>query len=194
MTCLDCECALAIPTNSTCDLCCVRLSFLSNVTRTSASSMALIHFPSHPRFLPIPGGLHVHTHATPILVDRTLSLPILVVLPLIIPFTYLYYICSPDPQFTSPMPSCSTGTILIISRALYLTIGPWRCHPFALTTFLVSDSAPVILTIVSVHDSVSPLPLPYHRYLTQFSFCLPFSVLPLTAWSVLSPLTYINPL
>jgi hypothetical protein len=95
-----------------------------NVTRTSASSVAPIHFPSRSRFLPIPGGLRTHTHAIPILVDRTLSLPILVVFPMIIPFTSLYYICSPDLRLASPMPSHSTGTILIISRALYLTIGP----------------------------------------------------------------------
>jgi len=94
------------------------------VTRTSTSSMAPIHFPSCPHSLPIPGGLHAHTHAIPILVDCTLSLPILVVFPLITPFTSLHYICSPDPRFASPMPSRSTGTILIISRALYLTVSP----------------------------------------------------------------------
>jgi hypothetical protein len=65
--------------------------------------------------------------------------------------------------------------------------------PLTLTTPLVSDSSLVILTIVSVCDSVPPLPLPYYQSLTQFPFGLPISVLLLTAWSVLKFLTYINP-
>jgi hypothetical protein len=55
-----------------------------NVTRTSASGVAPIHFPSRPRFLPIPGRLRAHTHAIPILVDRTLPLSLLVIFSLIV--------------------------------------------------------------------------------------------------------------
>jgi hypothetical protein len=55
----------------------------SIVTRTSASSVAPIHFPSRSRLLSIPGRLRAHTHAIPILADRTLPLPLLVIFPLI---------------------------------------------------------------------------------------------------------------
>jgi len=112
---------------------CSRYNWESSVTRTSTSSMAPIHFPSRPHFLPIPGGLRAHTHAIPILVDRTLSLPILVVFPLIIPFTSLYYSCLPDPRLASPMPSQSTRTVKVVlkgngSKGLRPQLV--RCAPF----------------------------------------------------------------
>jgi len=164
------------------------------VTRTSACSVAPIHFPSRPRFLPIPRGLCMHTHAIPILVDCTLSLPILVVFLLIIPFHFfvLYLLTGSPAHFPYALPLYRYHPYYIQSPIPYCR--SMTSSPFTLTAPPVGDSAPVILTIVLVHDLVSPLPLPYHRYLTQFSFCLPFSVLPLTAWSVLSSLTYINPL
>jgi hypothetical protein len=91
----------------------------------------------------------------------------------------LYHICLPDPQLVSlmPLPLCQYQSYHILNP--YCTLGWWL--------------TPCSLTIVSVCDSVSPLPLPYYRSLTQFSFCLPISVLLLTAWSVLKFLTYINP-
>jgi hypothetical protein len=164
------------------------------VTRTSVPGVAPIHFPPRSRLLPIPGRLRAHTYAIPILADRTLPLPLLVVLSLITFPSPLYYICSSDPRLTPLCPFHSTGTNLITSRSPIPYCRFMTSSPLTLTASPVGDSAPVILTIVLVHDSLSPLPLPYHRYLTQFSFCLPFSVLLLTAWSVLSFLTYINPL
>jgi hypothetical protein len=94
-------------------------------------------------------------------------------LPMPFPFHWYqpYYIWSPLPYYWSMMSS-----------------------PLTLTTSPVGDSAPVTFTIALVCDSVSPLPLPYRRYLTQSPFCLPVSVLLLTAWSVPKFLTYINPL
>jgi hypothetical protein len=165
-----------------------------SVTRTSFPGVAPIHFSPHSRLLPIPGRLRAHTHATPILADRTLPLPLLVVFPLITFPLSLYYICSPDSRLDPLCPSHSTGINPIISRAPLPYCRSMTSSPLTLTASPVGDSALVILTIVSVCDLVSPLPLPYHRYLTQLPFCLPFSVLLLTAWSVLSSLTYINPL
>jgi len=60
---------------------CVALTLA--VTRTSDAGMAPIHFPSHSRPLPLSRGLRMHTHAIPLLVDRTLSLSFLVIFPLI---------------------------------------------------------------------------------------------------------------
>jgi hypothetical protein len=94
-----------------------------NVTRTSVPGVAPIHFPPCSRLLPIPGRLRAHAYAIPILADRTLPLPLLVVLSLITLPSPLYYICSPDPWLTLLCPSHSTSTNLIISRALYLTVG-----------------------------------------------------------------------
>jgi hypothetical protein len=94
-----------------------------NVTRTSIPGVAPIHFPPHSRLLPIPRRLCVHTHAIPILADCTLPLPLSVVLSLITFPSPLYYICSPDPRLAPLCPSHSTSTNLIISRALYLTVG-----------------------------------------------------------------------
>jgi hypothetical protein len=95
-----------------------------NVTRTPVSGVAPIHFPPRSRLLPIPGRLRAHTYAIPILADRTLPLPLLVVLPLITFPPLLYYNYSPDPRLIPLCPSHYTGTNLIIPRALYLAIGP----------------------------------------------------------------------
>jgi hypothetical protein len=163
-----------------------------NVTRTSIVGLAPIHFLPHSHLLPVPGGLHVHTHAIPILADHTLSLPLLVILPLIMSSFHLYYICSLDPRLIPPMP------LPLYQYPSYYTLNPlpyyWSItlSPLALTVPLDGDSVPGIITIVSVCDSVPPLPLPYYWSLTQFPFCLPISVLLLIAWSVLSFPTYIN--
>jgi len=107
--------------------------------------------------------------------------------------TRLYYICSPDPRLASPMP------FPLYWYSPYYTLNPLPYYrsmmtsPLTFTASLVGDSLPVIFTIVSVCDSVPPLPLPYYQSLTQFPFCLPISVLLLTAWSVLKFPTYINP-
>jgi hypothetical protein len=93
------------------------------VTRTSVPGVAPIHFPPRSRLLPIPGRLRAHTHAIPILADRTPPLPLLVVLSLITFPSPLYYICSPDPRLAPLCPSHFTCTNLIISRVLYLTVG-----------------------------------------------------------------------
>jgi hypothetical protein len=57
--------------------------YLMFVTRTSVVGVAPIHFLPRSCLLPIPGGLCAHTHAIPILVDCTLSLPLLVIFSLI---------------------------------------------------------------------------------------------------------------
>jgi len=68
-----------------------------------------------------------------------------------------------------------TGTHPVISWAPYLTIGPWHCHPIPLLHPQLVTQSPVTFTIVSVCDSISPLPLPYHWSLTHSpsltSFC-----------------------
>jgi len=155
--------------------------------------MAPIHFLPPPRLLPIPWGLRAHTHAIPILVDRTLTLPLLAIFPLIIfPLACTIF----AHRIPGSLPLCPfhhTSTHPIILWTPYLTIGPWRCHPLPLPHSWSVTQFPVTTTIASVCDSASPLPLPYYRSLTQFPFCLLISVLLLMAWSVLGFPTYINP-
>jgi hypothetical protein len=92
---------------------------------------------------------------------------------------HLYYICLLDPQLTSPMP------LPLYQYPSYYILNPlpyyWSMTSSSLTptASLVSDSVP--LTIASVCDSASPLPLLYYQSLTQFSLCLSISVLLLTA-------------
>jgi hypothetical protein len=86
-----------------------------NVTRTSASGVAPIHFPPRSHFLPIPGRLRAHTHAIPILADRTLPLPLLVIFSLIVfPLTCTIL----ARRISGSLPLCPfypTGTYPIIS-------------------------------------------------------------------------------
>jgi hypothetical protein len=134
--------------------------------------MAPIHFPSCPRSLPLPWGLHAHTHALSLLAGCTFPLPLLVILLLII--LHLYYICLPDPWLVPLCPFHFTSTHPIISWALYLTIGPWCCHPIPLLHPQLVTQSPVTLTIVLVCDSTFPLSLPYYQALTC-SLLLTFS-------------------
>jgi hypothetical protein len=83
------------------------------VTRTSIPGVAPIHFPPRSRFLPIPGRLRAHTHAIPILVDRTLPLPLLVVLSMTMFPLALYYIRSLDSRLVSlALPILPVPTLL----------------------------------------------------------------------------------
>jgi hypothetical protein len=84
------------------------------VTRTSVVGLAPIHFLPRSRLLPIPGGLRTHTHAIPILADRTLSLSLLVIFPLI---TSSFACTISARRILSSFPLCpfhSTGTHPII--------------------------------------------------------------------------------
>jgi len=136
----------------------------------------------------IPRGLRAHTHAIPILADRTLSLPLLVIFPLI---TFLSLCTISARRISGSPPLCPfhpTSTHPIISWTPYLTIGPWCHHPLPLPHSRLVTQSPVTTTIASVCDSASPLPLPYHRSLTQSPFHLPIFVLLLMAWSMLNSL------
>jgi hypothetical protein len=94
------------------DDCLTKLS----VTRTSVPGMAPIHFPPRSRLLPIPRRLRAHTYAIPILADRTLPLPLLVVLPLITFSLPLYYICLPvkarNDEWVGARPDVSSTVLL----------------------------------------------------------------------------------
>jgi hypothetical protein len=135
----------------------------------------------------------VHTHAIPILVDHALTLSLLVIFSLIIFLLTCTISARRIPGSFPPMP------LPLYRYPSYYILNPLPYYqfmtlsPLTLTVFLVGDSVPITLTIVSVCDSVPPLPLPYYRSLTQFPSYLPISVLPLTAWSVLRFLMYINP-
>jgi hypothetical protein len=156
--------------------------------------VAPIHFPTHSRHLPLPQGLCMHTHAIPLLADRALALPFLVIFPLIVFLLICTIFARRVPGLCPSCPFHFTSAHLIISWTPYLAISPWHCHPLPLPYFQLVTQFPFTLTIASVCDSVPPLPLPYYLSLTQSSFCLPVSVLPLTAWSVLMSLNYINPM
>jgi hypothetical protein len=143
---------------------------INSVTRTPASGVAPIHFPSRPRFLPIPGRLRAHTHAIPILADRTLPLPLLVIFPLI---AFLLTCTIFAPRIPSSHPLCPfhlTGTHPIISWTPYLTIGPRRHHPLPLPNPRLMTRSPVTATIASVCDSVPLCP-----YLTTGLWLIPLS-------------------
>jgi len=83
---------------------------------------------------------------------------------------HLYHICSPDLRLAPLCPFHFTGTHPIISWAPYLTVSPWHCHPIPLPNLQLMTQSSVTFTVVSVCDSASPLPLPYHRSLTHFLF------------------------
>jgi len=103
------------------------------VTRTSIAGMAPIHFLPRSCLLPIPWGLCTHTHAMLFLVDHTLTLPFLVIFPLII---FLLTCTISACQISGSLPLCSfhlTGTHLIISWTPFLTISPWHRHPLPLS-------------------------------------------------------------
>jgi hypothetical protein len=156
--------------------------------------MAPIHFLPCSRLLSIPWGLCTHTYAIPLLVDCPLALPFLVIFSLI---AFLLICTISACRIPGLLPLCPfhfTSTHPNISWAPYLTIGPWYHHPLPLPHPQSVTQPPITLTKASVCDSVSLLPLPYHWSLTQSPFCLPISVLLLTAWSVLVSLTYINPI
>jgi len=128
------------------------------VTRTSVVGLAPIHFLPCPRLLPIPGGLCAHTHAIPILVDRTLSLPLLVIFSLI---TFSFTCTISARRILSLFPLCpfhSTGTHPIITLNPLPYCWSMTSSPPTLTASSVGDSVPIIFTTVSVCDSISPLP------------------------------------